>query len=165
MKKYTSQEFIEHMGGFSKKINVGRSTKAQDLTFFDVFGTRYAASTGDGMLYNLANFVGKETLVWDWEAPYWVSGKEEEVVSPKATPVLKKALEEVTEPVKEEVVINAEVKEDKKQPDWDWISSLENKKFDKVKLDEYAESEFGIKLARNKTLENMVKDLKAALEG
>lgn len=157
MRKYTSEEFIEYMGGLTGKINVGRSLKASPLTFFDVYGTKYAATTGDGMLFNLAPFVGKETLEWKWDEPHWVK----EGVEIKLSPVVEKT----PEVVKKEVVVEKEIKSDKPQPDWEWVSTLENKKYDKVKLDEYAEKEFGVKLARNKSLENMIKDFKEAVEG
>ena len=53
---------------------------------------------------------------------------------------------------------------DKVQPDWEWIGTLENKKYDKEKLDVYAEENFNIQLNKRNTLENMVKDFKESLQ-
>lgn len=47
--------------------------------------------------------------------------------------------------------------------DWEMINSLQNKKHDKIKLEEYAKG-FGVDLKRNKTLENMIIDFKAFLD-
>lgn len=69
----------------------------------------------------------------------------------------------------EQPVVNPTVAEDKvittetKEVDWDMIEALENKKYDKIKLDEYAEKEFGIKLNQRNTLSNMIKDFKDQL--
>lgn len=42
--------------------------------------------------------------------------------------------------------------------DWEMINSLQNKKHDKIKLDDYAKESFSIDLNRRNTLDNMVKD-------
>ena len=47
--------------------------------------------------------------------------------------------------------------------DWDMLNSLENKKYDKIKLDEYAEKGFNIKLNQRNTLANMIEDFKEQL--
>ena len=47
--------------------------------------------------------------------------------------------------------------------DWEWVNSLENKKYDKIKLDEYADEKFGIKLNRVMKIDNMIADLKEQL--
>lgn len=47
--------------------------------------------------------------------------------------------------------------------DWEMINSLQNKKHDKIKLEEYAKG-FGVDLKRNKTLENMIIDFKEFLD-
>jgi hypothetical protein len=64
----------------------------------------------------------------------------------------------ITEDTEEE-----EEEKENKDVDWDMINKLENKKYDKVKLDEYAEKEFGIKLNQRNTLANMIKDLEDQL--
>lgn len=48
--------------------------------------------------------------------------------------------------------------------DWGMINSLKNNAEDKLVLDKYAEDNFGIALKRNKRLEGMIEDFKAALE-
>lgn len=47
--------------------------------------------------------------------------------------------------------------------DWDWINSLQNKKYDKEALDEWCEKELSIKLNKRNTIENMIVDLKTQL--
>lgn len=47
--------------------------------------------------------------------------------------------------------------------DWDWINSLQNKKYDKEALDKWCEKELSIKLNKRNTIENMIIDLKTQL--
>ncbi len=47
--------------------------------------------------------------------------------------------------------------------DWDWINSLQNKKYDKEALDVWCEKELSIKLNKRNTIENMIVDLKTQL--
>jgi hypothetical protein len=69
-------------------------------------------------------------------------------------------------PEEEESVVTEDVEKvfADKEPDWDWIATLENKKWDKEKLDTYAEEQFYIKLKKTMKLENMVADFKDQLE-
>lgn len=68
----------------------------------------------------------------------------------------------------EEVIVNTEILgndagEESIDIPWDWINSLENKKYDKIKLDEFASEKFNIKLNQKNTLQNMILDFKNQL--
>lgn len=47
---------------------------------------------------------------------------------------------------------------------WEMINSLQNKKYDKEKLDQYAEETFSIKLNRKFTIDNMIAQFKEEIE-
>jgi len=92
----------------------------------------------------------KFTLIW------WEEDKEQ---------VVNKS-EESSEVVIEESIIGTEPEAASEAPDvdWEWVESLENKKYDKEKLDKYAEDKFNISLNRRNTLENMIIDFKGQLD-
>ncbi|UUW39738.1 hypothetical protein VP14_051 [Vibrio phage VPMCC14] len=78
-------------------------------------------------------------------------------------------VEEAIPVAETESLIKLEATEVKELPltseiDWEWINSLENKKYDKEKLDVYAEEKHNIKLNKRNTLENMITDFKEQLE-
>lgn len=68
--------------------------------------------------------------------------------------------------VKEEKGTMEEVVSCSEDYDWEMIQSLENKKYDKVKLEKHVLEVSGgtINLNRRKTLENMINELKEALK-
>lgn len=72
----------------------------------------------------------------------------------------------VTDTIVDEVEIIPEQPEnitDKYNLDWDMINSLENKKYDKIKLEKYIFEKTGINLNRRFTIENMIVQLKEEL--
>ena len=89
----------------------------------------------------------KFTLIW-WES-------DETKPEDKKEDLIKEVLED--EEVEDSEEASSEV-------DWEWINSLENKKYDKEKLDKYAEEKFSISLNRRNTLENMIVDFKEQLK-
>lgn len=96
-----------------------------------------------------------------------VDTKSVEEVVDIATPLISlEVVEDKQEVVTEEVVLEDKgVSGDSTETpfiDWDRINSLSNTKEDKVWLDNYATG-FNIELKRNKSLDNMIIDFKAAL--
>lgn len=127
----------------------------------DVFGTRYRNVTAEGFINSLKDLgiYGIRTNGGGYSFEGMVNA------TPK-TPVIEDVIVDVVEEVKvaEVAVVEAEVvAQEKKEVDWEMINSLENKKYDKIKLDKYAEENFGIKLNQRNTLENMIKDFKSQL--
>ncbi|AUR86332.1 hypothetical protein NVP1084O_125 [Vibrio phage 1.084.O._10N.261.49.F5] len=158
MEKLTHQEFIKKFGEGVKKLDLNRSlTQPEPLKLFDVFGTRYLAATHEDFKYNLENFVGK-AIDWEYNEPYWTKvGVSLESIKDSVIDIT--SVVEDLEAEEEEVT-----NEDSKQPDWDWIGTLKNKKYDKVELDNYAMKEFNIKLNQRNTLENMIADFKGQIK-
>lgn len=114
---------------------------------------------------------GKVFRIKMTEAPYLEYGDmQQKVVIAQIEDVVEEAsveedvipvvVEEAIEIVTEEEVEPTESPED---VDWEWVNSLENKKYDKIKLDEYADEKFGIKLNRVMKIDNMIADLKEQL--
>ncbi|UZV41201.1 hypothetical protein vBVpaMR16F_135 [Vibrio phage vB_VpaM_R16F] len=100
----------------------------------------------------------KFTLIW-WES-------DETKPEDKKEDLTKEVVEDVSDDTAEEV-LDEEVEaseESSSEVDWEWVNSLENKKYDKEKLDKYAEEKFSISLNRRNTLENMIVDFKDQLK-
>lgn len=94
----------------------------------------------------------------------WVEGSEEVTpVKPSVNtdPVTTASL--ITLDVEEPISVQKEVNVPTKEVDWEWVESLENKKYDREKLDVYASDNFGINLNRKFTITNMVKKFKEEL--
>lgn len=99
----------------------------------------------------------KFTLIW-WES-------DETKPEDKKEELVKVVIEDALEDVEEVVDTKVEASEEASlEVNWEWISSLENKKYDKEKLDQYAEEKFSISLNRRNTLENMIVDFKEQLK-
>ena len=86
--------------------------------------------------------------------------KEEVVTDVEPTPV-QEDVQDIEPIVPEEVIPVTEVGVD---VDWEWVDGLKNTKYDKIELDNYAETKFEIKLNRKNTMANMILDFKSQLE-
>lgn len=166
--KLTHQDFIKRFGT-GNRIDLNR-TLVQDEKFklFDIFGTNFIASAYDGFKYNLENLTGQTLSGWNYEDPYWVFTGESPSVVEEDTITSEDVITEEIEPVivNEIKVIDTETSViEEVLVDWDWINSLENKKYHKEELDKYAEEKFKIKLNKRNTLENMIADFKSQLKG
>ena len=158
--KLTLKEFLEKVN--NGKVDVTR-TVHNDLEFvvFDVFGTKYEASTADGLLFNLENLTRTPLPTWSYHKPHWVKGEVVVDVEDKCFTNRSEQIQAETEVA--EPLITLEPTVEKKEVKWDWIDTLRNEKDDKEALDIYAEKELGIKLNRRKTLSNMIASLKEQL--
>lgn len=147
--KIKHEDFIAKFA--TSNIDVNRAlVQDNPLKLFDVFGTHYTATTFEGFKHNLEKLTRQDLSSWKYDEPYWISGVVEEVV--EELPAELPPVEEIKVPTS----IETEV-------DWEWISSLENKKYDKQKLDKYADENFSIKLNQRNTVDNMILDLKNQL--
>ena len=147
--KIKHEDFITKFA--TSNIDVNRAlVQDNPLKLFDVFGTHYTATTFEGFKHNLEKLTRQDLSSWKYEEPYWILGVVDEVV--EELPAELPPVEEIKVPTS----IETEV-------DWEWISSLENKKYDKQKLDKYADENFSIKLNQRNTVDNMILDLKNQL--
>jgi hypothetical protein len=119
---------------------------------YDILST-YSAGRNRGTVFYGLQIEDKETLQKQKE--------EKEVVEENKEDLIPQDLEVVEEETVVEVVESEEPKI--KEPDWEWIESLENNSEDRLELDRYAEEEFGVKLNRTMKLGNMIKKFKEEL--
>lgn len=94
----------------------------------------------------------------------WVEGSEEVTpTKPEVTPEPTASASLISLDVEVPVVVEeGEEMTDKKEVDWDWVGTLSNNKFGKIKLDEYAAG-FDCNLNRRNTIDNMIEDFKTQL--
>lgn len=154
--KIKHEDFITKFA--TNNIDVNRAlVQDNPLKLFDVFGTHYTATTFEGFKHNMEKLTRQDLSSWKYEEPYWISGVVEAV-----DVVVEKVVEELpveltpAEEIKALTSVETEI-------DWGWIGSLENKKYDKQKLDKYADENFSIKLNQRNTVDNMILDLKNQL--
>jgi hypothetical protein len=150
--KFTKRQMILQME--STRLDKHRSANfLGEYGCADVFGGTYLGNTSGDLLDNL-KYLGVDVSEWSYIDGYWMKGDTESVV------------EEVTIPEAEDLVVEEKSPEieSTEEVDWEWINTLENKKYDKVKLDEYAAEKFDIKLNQRNTIENMIIDFKTQLE-
>lgn len=167
---YGYYNFWEYMFQFAGDRIDQNATLVIPRSSFIADNTEYYCSTYYDTLENFNKLFGTDFLVMDSvfaSKHYFTIARPDrnESIEPAkiaSTPLEPEDIEEGGDILSLTVEDEAPVVETK-QPDWDWIETLQNKKFDKIKLDEYIEEEFGIKLKRNMTLSNMIKDLKEQL--
>ncbi|CAH9011347.1 conserved hypothetical protein [Vibrio phage 249E41-1] len=151
--KLKHEEFLKEFAQGSIDLN-RMLVQDNPLKVFDVFGTHYTATTHEGLKFNLEKLTKKDLSEWTYEEPYWISGSVKEVIVEDVVPEI--TIDEVVEDLHVDTAPESEV-------DWDWVSTLKNKKYDKQELDSYASDKFDIKLNQRNTLDNMIADFKSQL--
>lgn len=147
-------------------FDVNKSIPCSRYTFFTEDGTCYKTGNFANMLSTLNDLAGQKVFCTKRSKAigaftYKLYLSEDEVIEP------------ATE-IKEEAIVQESVDDDCSEVfiplislediDWDRINSLKGVAEDKDFLDTYAEENFGIKLKKNKKIENMLADFKAGLE-
>lgn len=131
---------------FMSPICFGRGEVYNIFTTVDYFGT-------EGVKAEVVKPTPEKV-----EVPVKVD-KEEVVTDVEPTPIQEDILD--VEPIVSE---EETVTEESVDVDWGWVEGLKNTKYDKIELDNYAETKFDIKLKRTNTMPNMILDFKAQLE-
>lgn len=165
----TKKEFLEQFK--SNKINVNLSVNYMDeFGLADNFGTRHKLTSSEAFLAELEKITKEDLSGYCYINSKWT--KETLVVESEEIPSVNEAVsEEVVTIVPEEVEVLSEalvepatdIEKVVTEVNWAWVEGLNSIKSDKLKLDQYAEENFGIKLKRSKTLKGMIKDFKEAL--
>jgi hypothetical protein len=169
-----SIEFYTDVKQIIPELDINKTLHFLDQSFMlgDKF---YSCMYLDEALKEFNTLLGKNYYCVDksqlYNEMYTIFFSDEEVVAPEEeiTPVSTSPLISLTsseEDVTDETITEATVIEDTQVTptvDWGWVDSLENNKEDKLKLDKYAEG-FDIKINRAKTLPNMIKAFKVALD-
>lgn len=164
--QFKFNEFIKEISKSCSKLDHVRTIYNDDnLCVFDNFGTRYKATDSTHLL-GILSYLGADVNSWTYEEPMW-SKKDASLSKEKSTSEHKQQHQEEkkAKQFEEKVESESSDKGEKVEPDWKWIESLQNKKYDKEAFDEYAEKEFKIKLNKRNTLENMIADFKSQLKG
>ena len=154
--KLKQNDFLVELNCRKIDVNMTRYLN-KEFTFSDVFGTKYTYDNAMDMKARLELLTKSCLSSWDYSQGYWCKGNNASQTSPvKEDKQVVVAPKEITE-------VKSEATPPVKEVDWSWIETLKNNKEDKKAFDEYAEGDYGIKLKRTMSLENMIKDFKEKL--
>lgn len=134
------RDATSHLGGYSFVDSTGVNHRSHSFkkwldTFNDILGTTFD-------IHRSVKVCGMYKIVMEEAFPKAITGETEVEIKQN-----------------DSVLVSEKV-----SPDWGWINCLNSNREDKERFDKYASDKFGIELKRNKSLENMIKDFKDALE-
>lgn len=158
------------LGELSPKFDFIHSAKLAPFCFADSDGNFHRCPTFTHFLNTInasfnGNFcikssrlIGQMIMLVETDEVKIIEGVTSKVVEGAFNKPVEEKEEFIESPKEEKPVIDKPT-----DVDWDMINNLKDNKYGKIELDEYAENNFGIKLNRRNTLENMIKDLKEQL--